>query len=250
MANLTSSSNPSENFWAVVPAAGIGARMASDRPKQYLPLAGKTVIEHSLDRLLNHPMIKGAVIAISGDDEYWAGLNYQHKKPFQLAAGGAERCDSVRNALQALLEIADKNDWVLVHDAARPCVRADDISELINACKHHPVGGVLAMPAKDTIKQAAVSGSTDSIPTIASTVDRSSLWQAQTPQMFRLGALYEALRQALAAGATITDEASAMEWSGQSPVLVESHGYNLKITCPEDLALAEFYFSQAAPTSI
>ncbi len=220
--------------------------MASDRPKQYLPLAGRTVIEHSLNAMLNHPAIKGVVLAIAADDEYWAELDYQHKKPVLLAPGGAERCHSVLNALDVLQTTAGETDWVLVHDAARPCLRQDDVSQLMEYCKHHPVGGILAVPVKDTIKQSTGSSQAE---TIAVTVDRSLLWHAQTPQMFRLDVLRDALRQALAAGVTITDEASALEWCGQMPLLIEGHGDNIKITRPEDLPLAEFYFSRLRPTS-
>lgn len=246
MTKPTTSSHPSVKYWAVVPAAGIGARMAADRPKQYLPLAGKTVIEHSLDRLLSHPLIAGAVVVISSGDEYWPDLNYSHKKTVQLAPGGKERCDSVLNALQVLQQTASENDWVLVHDAARPCVRTEDIDALIQQCKEHTVGGILAVPVKDTIKQSVGSGSSNNIST---TVDRSLLWHAQTPQMFCLDMLRDALSQALADGASITDEASALEWAGHAPLLVEGHGDNIKITCPEDLPLAEFYFSQLGSTS-
>ncbi len=237
--NNTSSLTP--NYWAVIPAAGVGARMASDLPKQYLPLAGRTVIEHSLNAVLNHPTIKGVVLAIAAVDEYWAALGYQHKKPVLLAPGGAERCHSVLNALNMLQATANESDWVLVHDAARPCLRQDDISQLIACCKHHSVGGILAVPVTDTIKQSTGAGETG---TISMTVNRSLLWRAQTPQMFRLGMLRDALAGALAADMTITDEASALEWSGQLPMLVEGHGDNIKITCPEDLPLAEFYFSR------
>ncbi len=237
--NNTSSLSP--HFWAVIPAAGVGARMASDRPKQYLPLAGRTVIEHSLNAMLNHPAIKGVVLAIATDDEYWAALDYQHPKPVLRAPGGTERCHSVLNALDVLQTMASEADWVLVHDAARPCLRQDDISQLMECCKHHPVGGILAVPVKDTIKQSMDSSQAG---TIAVTVDRSLLWHAQTPQMFRLGMLRDALRQALAAGVTMTDEASALEWCGQMPLLVEGHGDNIKITRPEDLPLAAFYFSR------
>ncbi|HEC20103.1 MAG TPA: 2-C-methyl-D-erythritol 4-phosphate cytidylyltransferase [Gammaproteobacteria bacterium] len=239
----------SPKYWAVIPAAGVGTRMAADRPKQYLPLAGRTVLEHSLDRLLNHPLISGAVVAISGDDEYWAGLEYRHAKPLRVAPGGAERCDSVRNALRVLLETAQADDWVLVHDAARPCVRETDISQLIARCTQHPVGGILAVAARDTLKQAAESredtaiSSTIATTTIATTIDRSHLWHAQTPQMFRLGVLHDVLSRARAAGVSLTDEASALEWAGQAPLLVEGHEDNIKITRPGDLALAEFFLS-------
>jgi len=243
----TANSQPSAGpkCWAIIPAAGVGARMGGDRPKQYLPLAGQTVIEHSLDRLLDHPGISGAVVAISATDAYWAGLAYRHQKIVQIAAGGAERCDSVLNALQLLLETADKDDWVLVHDAARPCVRETDISRLIACGAQHPVGGILAVPVKDTIKQSLAGEGN----VIATTIDRSRLWHAQTPQMFRLGVLHDALSRALAAKASITDEASALEWAGHTPLLVEGHGDNIKITRPEDLPLAEFYFLQERSTS-
>jgi 2-C-methyl-D-erythritol 4-phosphate cytidylyltransferase len=221
--------------WAVVPAAGVGARMAADRPKQYLPLAGRSVIEHSLDRLLDHPRISAGVVAISAADGYWPQLRYRHQKPLWVAAGGAERCDSVLSALQVLSEHAAPDDWVLVHDAARPCLRSTDVDRLITACSDHTVGGILAVPVRDTIKQAGADN------LIAATVDRSRLWHAQTPQMFRLEDLRKALEQALAAGALITDEASALEWVGGQPLLVEGHADNIKITRPEDLAVAEFY---------
>lgn len=229
--------DPSVKYWAVIPAAGVGSRMAADRPKQYLPLAGKTVIEHSLHALLDHPVIAGGVVAISAGDGYWPALNYQHAKPLYVAPGGKERCDSVLSALELLSENADAQDWVLVHDAARPCLRADDMDRLISACVQHAVGGILAMPAKDTIKRA------NAVNEIVETVDRSTLWQAFTPQMFRLGQLRDALRRALDSGVVVTDEASAMEWAGLSPRLVQGHGGNIKITQPEDLQLAEFYLN-------
>lgn len=213
--------------------------MAADRPKQYLPLAGRTVLEHSLDRLLNHPRISGAVLAISSGDDYWPGLDYHPEKPLWLAAGGTERCHSVLNALAALSEHAAETDWVLVHDAARPCVRSGDVDRLLDACAQHPVGGILAVPVKDTLKKAGPGGE------IVETVDRADLWHAQTPQMFRLGELRAALEQALAAQVLVTDEASALECLGHKPLLVEGHADNLKITRPEDLALAEFYLRHA-----
>ena len=222
-------------YWAVVPAAGAGSRMAADRPKQYLPLAGRSVIEHSLDRLLNHLQISGAVVAISRGDGYWAALGYRHEKSLRLAMGGTERCHSVLNALAVLGEQAADTDWVLVHDAARPCLRSEDVDRLIVRCKGHPVGGILAVPVKDTIKKAGPGGE------ISETVDRATLWHAQTPQMFRLGDLRSALEQALDAQVLVTDEASALERLGRKPLLVEGHADNIKITRPEDLALAEFY---------
>jgi 2-C-methyl-D-erythritol 4-phosphate cytidylyltransferase len=216
--------------------------MGANCPKQYLPLAGRSVIEHSLDALLNHSAISGAVVAISEADAYWTDLSYQHSKPVHTAQGGAERCHSVLNALHVLVDIASADDWVLVHDAARPCVRQDDISQLVERCQSHPVGGILAVPVKDTIKQSFKAAEQNTL--ISKTIDRECLWHAQTPQMFRLGMLRDALAQALSAGVPITDEASALEHAGQHPLLVEGHADNLKITRPEDLPLAEFYISQ------
>ncbi len=239
-------------YWAVIPAAGVGKRMGSDRPKQYLSLAGKTVLEHSLDRLLDCPEISGAVVSISAGDEFWRDLDYQHKKTVLLADGGKERSYSVLSALKVLSQTADDNDWVLVHDAARPCVRQEDIHKLIHSCKDHSVGGILAVPVKDTIKESTGSEGVDlpesCLPEIRETVDRSKLWHAQTPQMFRLGYLRDALSKALNAGAEITDEASAVERQGCQPLLVEGHADNIKITRQEDVNLALFYFDKMAET--
>lgn len=221
--------------WAVVPAAGVGTRMQAERPKQYLPLLGRCVIEHTLQRLLAHPCIGGGVVAISSDDGWWPEVKIETDKPLWLAEGGDERCHSVLNALQILSAQAAEQDWVLVHDAARPCLRSEDIDELVRHCEAHPVGGLLAVPVKDTLKRA------DAARNVWETVDRSQLWHAQTPQMFRLGPLRDALQQALAANALVTDEASAMERAGHAPLLVEGHADNIKITHPEDLALAGLY---------
>jgi len=222
--------------WAVIPAAGAGKRLGGEKPKQYLSLAGKTILTHSLEKLLDMQDISGAVVAISEGDSYWAEMSFQHSKPVKVAAGGEERSDSVLSALHELTNIANEEDWVLVHDAARPCVRQEDIRKLINRCKEHAVGGILAVPVKDTIKLA------DDSSEIVKTVDRSSLWHAQTPQMFRLGELRDALTRALAEGEQITDEASAMEWAGYKPLLIEGHGDNIKITRQEDIDLALYFF--------
>lgn len=219
--------------WAVIPAAGIGRRMGAERPKQYLELLGRSVIEHSLERFLSHPRIDGVVVALHPDDRYWAGLRIQAQKPLLTVTGGAERCDSVLRALQALRGRAAAEDWVLVHDAARPCLHPADIDRLLAALDDDPVGGILATPVRDTMKRDDGAGR------IARTEERTGLWHALTPQMFRLGRLLEALEQARAAGALVTDEASAMERLGERPRLVEGRGDNLKITHPEDLAHAE-----------
>ena len=234
-------------YWAIIPAAGIGKRMQADRPKQYLPLHNKTVIEHTLDRLLSMDEICGVVLSISETDEYWSELAYVSDKPVVIAKGGVERSDSVLNALEVLhQQILDqqiltqhkvqlKNTWVLVHDAARPCVRTDDIQKLIRLASLNDNGGLLALPVKDTMKRAKNNNE------IATTVDRDGLWHALTPQMFRLEVLTAALKNAFQNRLAVTDDASAMELAGYSPLLIEAHEDNLKITRAFDLQLADLY---------
>lgn len=218
------------SFWALIPAAGIGSRMRADRPKQYLPLAGKSIIEHTLACFLEHPRLRAVVVSLAADDPYWPSLNCARDPRIQRAEGGAERADSVLSGLLRLSELgAQAQDWVLVHDAARPNLARSDLDLLLGALAQDPVGGLLAVPARDTLKRAGSDGR------VQSTVDRSTIWQAFTPQMFRLGELQRALADALLAGVAITDEASAMEWAGQSPRLIEGRSDNLKVTRPEDL---------------
>jgi len=221
--------------WAVLPAAGVGRRMGAAIPKQYLPLAGRRVIDHALLILLQHPRIDGAVVALSADDHWWDEMQPDVDKPLLRAVGGGERSQSVLNALAELAKLAAADDWVLVHDAVRPCLNSADLDRLIDTLQADPVGGLLAVPVRDTMKRA------DAVGRVCATVERADLWHAQTPQMFRLGALTTALQQALAQGLNITDEASAMEAAGLAPRLVEGRADNIKITRPEDLALAEFY---------
>jgi len=224
-------------FWAVVPAAGIGIRMGGEIPKQYLPLLGRPVIAHTLARLCNHPRISGVVVALAADDRWWPEIRTQLTRPPLVVAGGDERCDSVLNSLDALTEHASMDDWVLVHDAVRPCLRDEDMDRLMNALWSDEVGGLLAMPVKDTMKRAAGDGR------ISETVSRESLWYAQTPQMFRLGALRDAIRKSVDAGRKVTDEAQAMELTGARPRLLQGYEGNIKITQPEDLKLAEVFLT-------
>jgi 2-C-methyl-D-erythritol 4-phosphate cytidylyltransferase len=218
------------SFWALIPAAGIGSRMRADRPKQYLLLAGKSIIEHTLACFLEHPQLRAVVVSLAADDPYWPSLSCARDPRIQRADGGAERADSVLSGLMRLSELgAQAQDWVLVHDAARPNLARSDLDLLLGELAHDSVGGLLAVPARDTLKRAGADGR------VQSTVDRSTIWQAFTPQMFRLGELQRALADALLAGVAITDEASAMEWAGQSPRLIEGRSDNLKITRPEDL---------------
>jgi len=224
--------------WAVVPAAGVGKRMQADRPKQYLPLAGKTVIEHTLSRLLESGAFQKVATAISVEDPYWPELDISKHPDVITAPGGKERADSVLSALQALQGLAGENDWVLVHDAARPCLTAQDIHLQIETLKNDAVGGILALSSHDTLKH--VDGDT-----ITATIDRTQVWRALTPQMFKYGMLRDALQQTQGNPA-VTDEASALELLGYSPKIVEGRPDNLKITRPEDLALAQFYLEQQA----
>ncbi len=225
-------------YWAVVPAAGVGKRMASAVPKQYLSLAGLMVIEQTLERLLSHPQLESVFVALSEQDGWWPNCSFATDPRVVRVAGGTERCHSVLNALDALSAVAAEDDWVLVHDAARPCLRKRDLELLIDKLSSHPVGGLLGVPVRDTMKR------TDSDATVTATVPREQLWHAFTPQMFRLGQLHSALKQALKRGDMVTDEASAIELSGLQPLMVEGHADNIKITRPEDLTLATFFLQQ------
>jgi len=231
-----------QQFWAIVPAAGVGKRMLADRPKQYLTLQNKTVIEHTLDKLLSLDEITGVVLSISETDEYWPVLNYHSEKPIFIANGGKERSDSVLNALTLLNnELSEStNTWVLVHDAARPCVRSDDIQKLITQGSLTDDGGLLALPVRDTMKRS-VQASSDQTEKVKQTVERDGLWHALTPQMFKLNILFKALQEARKNNSTITDDASAMELAGYKPMLVEGHEDNIKITRAFDLQLAKLF---------
>ncbi len=224
------------NNWAVVPAAGVGKRMLADRPKQYLPLAEKTVIEHTLSRLLHSKAFAAVAVAISKDDPYWPELEISAHQQIITAPGGKERADSVLSALTSLQGKADDDDWVLVHDAARPCLTSEDVHHLIDTLKDDEVGGILALSSHDTLKHVD-EGS------ITATIDRSHVWRALTPQMFRYGMLRDALLDA-EGNPAITDESSALELKGYQPKIVEGRPDNIKITRPEDLALAQFYMEQ------
>ncbi len=216
---------------ALVPAAGAGSRMQSDCPKQYLPLHGEPLIAHTLRALARESRIALIVVVVSPDDAHWESYDWSEwqGRLRVLRCGGETRAQSVLNGLDALSAATSDDTWVLVHDAARPCLPHAALTQLIDAVEHDPVGGLLAVPVADTLKRADADGR------VAATESRAGLWQAQTPQMFRYGLLKRAL---LAAGADITDEASAIEQLGLSPLLVEADSRNLKITRPRDLQLA------------
>ena len=228
--------NRTAKNWAVVPAAGVGKRMQADRPKQYLPLAGKTVIEQTLSRLLQSEAFTAVAVAISPEDPYWPELEISRHPQVLIAPGGRERADSVLSALKILQGRAAEDDWVLVHDAARPCLTGSDIHLLLTTLQEDEVGGILALSSHDTLKQ--VDGHS-----ICATIDRRQIWRALTPQMFRFGMLRDALQEA-EGNPAVTDESSALELKGLRPKIVEGRPDNIKITRPEDLALAQFYMEQ------
>lgn len=225
----------SNNYWVIIPAAGIGSRMGSDCPKQYLEIQGKTILQHTLERF-NLKAIAGIVVCIADHDTYWDNLTLL--MPVIRANGGTERCHSVLNGLQVLQQQAQPDDWVLVHDAARPCVRQSDIETLIARLANHPIGGLLALPVRDTMKRSNAKAE------IVETVERDGLWHALTPQMFRLELLVNALQTVLNNNELVTDEAQAIEKQGLKPLLVAGHADNIKITHPQDLALAELYLQE------
>ncbi len=221
-------------YRVVVPAAGSGRRLASAIPKQYLEVAGRTVIEHALTPFLEDVRCLEIVVAIAADDARWPIVERTlADRRLRSVTGGAERADSVWRGLVALQPAMVADDWVLVHDAARPCLAAAELESLLNELSLHDVGGLLAVPLADTLKRASGDGPRQSV----ETVDRAGLWRALTPQMFRYGLLREALAAAHAAGRTPTDEAQAIEWAGGAPQLVAGDVRNVKVTTAADLQL-------------
>lgn len=224
-------------LWCVVPAAGRGTRVGGSIPKQYLPLAGRPLILHTLERLASHPRIAGLMVVLGDNDGHWPGVDHLYGKPVLTTLGGAERCDSVLAGVRALPAEVDDEGFVLVHDAARPCVREGDITRLIDLGM--PAGGgLLGAPLRDTLKRANDAGRSEV------TEPRDHRWRAFTPQMFRRGELSAALQAAYAAGVTVSDEAMAMERAGYAPLLVEGAEDNIKVTTATDFALAEFLLSR------
>lgn len=224
-------------IWAVLPAAGVGVRFGAEIPKQYLRLAGRTVIEWALRPLLARADIRGVVVALSASDDWWAGLELDDER-IRTTTGGVHRAGSVRNALRSIEQIARPEDWVLVHDAVRPCLTDGDLDRLVGAVIEDGAGGILAAPVQDTVKQSENEH-------VDRTLDRRGLWRALTPQMFRHGALLAALESARTLDADMTDESAAMERVGVKARLVTGRADNIKVTRPEDLPLAEFVIGNA-----
>jgi 2-C-methyl-D-erythritol 4-phosphate cytidylyltransferase len=214
--------------------------MGGEVPKQYLTIAGATLLEHSVRALLDCPGVASVVLALHPADTRAAGMALLQNPRVRCVAGGAERSDSVLAALDELARQVEGSDWVLVHDAARPCVLPGDISRLIEVVTTGGAGGILAAPIVDTVKEAGADG------LVTATLDRSRLWRAQTPQMFRLGELRAALQVARERGLAVTDEAAAMEAAGHPVRLVPGSPGNLKVTVAGDLPLAEWYLQQRA----
>jgi len=224
-------------YFALIPAAGVGARMAASGPKQYLKIGGKPMLRHAIDAFLFSELIAHSYVVVSPDDPVIDSIVPSHGVTV-LRCGGATRAESVQNGLAALNGTLRENDWVLVHDAARPGLDEALIEKLITHTGEHPVGGVLALPVVDTVKRC-IAGE-------VGTVSREGMWLAQTPQMFR----YKLLRDALSAARDmkqITDDASAVEALGLSPKLVEGDPRNLKVTLPGDIRIAEMYLATTQP---
>ena len=219
------------SYVALIPAAGAGARMGAVAPKQYLPLAGRPMLYHSI-KCMAVPPVETVFVVLAPDDTTFAEFDWSEfaGRLEPLYCGGATRRDSVHNGLVAAMAAVDADDWVLVHDAARPCLPRADLARLIETLKDDEVGGLLALPAADTVKRATPDAR------VTATEDRSQLWLAQTPQMFRAGLLAQALHTA---HGEVTDEASAVEQMGLRPRLVAGSRLNLKVTYPEDVLIAE-----------
>lgn len=237
-----SASVPTEaRYFLVLPAAGSGLRMGAERPKQYLEVNGLTVLQHTLQRLGAMSCFAKVMLVLSKDDPYWPAIEtrlpHALREKITIVDGGAQRCDSVLNGLLALQDAASTNDWVLVHDVVRPCVHEDDVRKLMTTVQHEPAGGLLASPVRETLKRG------DSAGLVQETVDRSQLWCAATPQMFRYGVLLRSLQQTRSASA-VTDEAEAVERCGYQVRLVPGRADNVKITFPEDLQLAALLLGQ------
>ena len=227
-----------QQFIVIVPAAGVGKRMLASCPKQYLEIDNQSILAHTTNRLLSHPKIVKVIIVLSDEDDYFSQTELVGKANVIRVSGGKERVDSVLNGLRTI--DPQQYPWVLVHDAARPCVTHEDIDKLLEQCLNSHCGGLLAAQVVDTMKQSSKAD----LNTVSSTIDRNNLWHAYTPQMYQTIELKQAIEQSLAQGKEITDESSAIELANLPSLLVQGRRDNIKITRPEDLALATFYLAQ------
>ena len=237
---MDKSTEQAASVYAVIPAAGSGSRFSSERPKQYYEIQGTAILETSARLLLDIPRVSQLICALSPGDHYWKDLEIFADTRVLTVDGGTSRAESVLNALKAMDSYANSGDWVLVHDSVRPFASSDDIQNLIEQCESQDCGGLLVAPVDDTIKQ--VNSEFD----VEATVDRSKLRAAQTPQMFRYGKLKVALQNALDSGQEVTDEAMAIQRQGDRVIAVAGNRWNIKITRPEDLLLAN-YIAETRP---
>jgi len=214
--------------------------MGADRPKQYLALLGRPILQFTLERLGSYVPLRGIFVGLSQDDPFWPTLPHPLPKVTGGCPGGRERAQTVLNGLAVLREHAAPDDWVMVHDAVRPCIRHGDLDKLVHAVGWRADGGLLGLPMADTVKRA------DPADCVVETVARAGLWRALRPQLFAIGRLHQALEAVMKKGIAVTDEAAASEYAGGHPRLVAGHGDNIKITVPTDLALAEIYLKQQA----
>ncbi|MBK68950.1 MAG: 2-C-methyl-D-erythritol 4-phosphate cytidylyltransferase [Legionellales bacterium] len=226
-------------LWVVIPAAGIGKRMGVDIPKQYITVCDKAIIEHTVEKFTSRNDLQGILVALSNSDQHWSTLELSKNNKITTVTGGEERYKSVYNALCSLKNKADDDDWILVHDAVRPCITTSEIDQFIADLDHlNGIGGILALPCFETMKKANTNHE------IEETIDRKFIWHAQTPQMFRYKKLFLAIEKIMNENIFITDEAMAMELAGYKPILIQGTHSNIKITDQNDLKYLESFLRQ------
>ena len=236
-------------LWVIIPAAGVGQRMQADCPKQYLPLAGQSILDRTIGIFVGHPLIAGVAVGVSPEDAYWSDSKWFEHTSVHTFIGGKERSDTVLKGLQFLVSFTeDEQQEVLVHDAARPLLTQKKLEQII--CHSSDQGVLLAMPARDTVKRELPAKLPASMSSVDITLDRSSIWLAQTPQKFISSRLLNALEKAQSEGVVITDECSAMEFAGWHPDLLMGESSNIKVTLPEDLLIAEALFSYLSGSNL
>ena len=226
-------------LWVVIPAAGIGKRMGVDIPKQYITVCDKAIIEHTVEKFTSRNDLQGILVILSNSDQHWSTLELSKNNKITTVTGGEERYKSVYNALCSLKNKADDDDWILVHDAVRPCITTSEIDQFIADLDHlNGIGGILALPCFETMKKANTNHE------IEETIDRKFIWHAQTPQMFRYKKLFLAIEKIMNENIFITDEAMAMELAGYKPILIQGTHSNIKITDQNDLKYLESFLRQ------
>lgn len=235
------SSHLPPKFWVIIPAAGIGSRMQADKPKQYLQIENKTILEHTLCCFLDHPAFDEVHVGLSQQDTYFEKYGLNLKEGVKVFQGGKERADTVLNGLAFISDTAKDRDWVWVHDAARPCLSKEEIDLLIEELKQVDSGLVLGVPVSDTLKRIVSGEDTKGLPKIKETIDRAGLWRAMTPQIFSYADLRYALKYCDDGGLIVTDEASALEIVGRSAFMVHGFEQNVKVTLPADLVKVKEY---------